>query len=131
MIQNTDSWGAKAIVQLRFDGSLQGIAELLQEVLQLKEFSFDTDQDPPHEEFASGEALGFEYWLYKSSTLEGYNFEFRVETMRRIEDLVHGKMSDISLWLAKHISIFNIECGVHNSEEQTHIEFLNGEVKRR
>lgn len=129
MNKNLDIWGVEALVLLKYNRSLIDLVEILRETLQLQDFTIDTDQDPPHEEFGMGEALGFEYWLNKSSILSGYNFEFSFQTENSSQEIVYGKMHDISLWLAKLISIYNIDCCVYNLKEEIHVEFVKGKIK--
>ncbi len=100
---NLNCNGAKGNVLIHYKGTLEELGAFLKNKLSLKDLDFETDMDPPHEIFAMGEALGFEYWLYNSNDQMGYNFRFSICTSNSEQEIFNTRMHDISQWLAKYL----------------------------
>lgn len=96
-------FGARAKVVIDYEGDLRELARYLGERLFQIEFYFDTDMDPPHDEFAMSEALGFSVWLYHLSENENFNFEFSFETNHALEEVMDDRMYDLSPWLLRFV----------------------------
>ena len=58
-------FGAKAQVNLRYDGELQALAEKLTSCLVHVPFQIENRESEPYDLIGSCEALGFEMWLEK------------------------------------------------------------------
>lgn len=111
---NSMMYGAFARIQIRYEGQLERLAAVLAEALQLKSFNIDTDEDPPHQKFASAEALGWEAWLRTSFEHPPYNFSLWMETeiVAKLPDGMH----DLSEWFAQFVTAC---CGVEASPERS------------
>jgi hypothetical protein len=97
-------FGARALVYLKYDGEIESLGKLLSRGMEIPEIYFDTGEEPPHEVFGMSEFLGFELWLNKSTSVEGFNFEIEVETFLDVKERFEYEMFDLSAWLAKEIS---------------------------
>lgn len=102
--ENTNLFGAKALVYLKYDGEMEELAKVLSDKMEIPEIYFDTDMNPPHEVFGIGGALGFQFWLHKSTEFEDFNFEVQIETSMDVRDRFDNEMFDLSPWFAKQIS---------------------------
>ena len=94
-------FGARAKVYLKFNDDMQSLAKRLSEDLLLPEFYFDTDQDEPHEEFGSCEALGFQLWLVSSDLID-FSYLLEIATEHSHEEIMNDRMHDLSPWLARN-----------------------------
>ena len=97
-------FGAAARIAIRFDGTLEQLAENLAEALNLKSFNVEPDQDPPHKLIGSAEALGWEMWLEEDLENSPHRFRLRMETEHSMKEAFDGNMHDLSPWFAKLIS---------------------------
>lgn len=95
--------GAKAKVYLNFPGELEELSVLISSKLSLPEFRVGDSEYEPFELVASCEALGFEMWLKKHSNIEGYSYEFEMETEGLLESFSEKEMCDLSFWLAGYL----------------------------
>ena len=92
----------KAIIYLKYEGSLEELGTELSEGLNLPDFWLKTDQDPPHALTALNECFGCELWLFKSSDIQ--NFQFRLD-VEGYTDISKEKIEiDVSEWLSNSIS---------------------------
>lgn len=101
---NNNSFGASALVYLKYNGEITELAKILSDKLEIPEIYLDTDMDPPHELFGMGGALGFELWLHKSTQVDGFDFEIKIETYMDVRDRFAYEMFDLSPWFAREIS---------------------------
>ena len=97
-------FGAEALVYLKFDGKLKELAIKIAAGLILQKFYMKSDPDPPHDETALGEGLGFEIWLNHSKEIEGYQYSIKIQTGMSHDEIFNDRMHDLSLWLAGYIS---------------------------
>jgi hypothetical protein len=117
-------FGARAKVYLKCDDDMQSLAKRLSEGLLLPEIYFDTDEDEPHEEFGSCEALGFEMWL-RSSDLKAFSYLFEIATEHSFKEIFEDRMHDLSPWLARFIAeICDIESYIIDQQTQEPIKFI-------
>jgi hypothetical protein len=96
-------FGAFAAVRIHFDGSLQALADKLGVALNIGGFSVNPSEYPPHNEVGSAEALGWELRLEETLTDAGA-FSLRLETEHAVEEVFHGRMHDLSPWLARFLA---------------------------
>lgn len=96
-------FGARAEVLIRFDGDIRALAEKLSGVL-ITTIDVEPAEYPPYEDIGMGETLGWDLWLEKAGSETG-NFKLRLETESSVEEIWHGRMHDLSPWLARHLSI--------------------------
>lgn len=97
-------FGAFAFVRIRFDGSLQSLANKLCVALNISSFTMEPSEYPPHDMTGSTEALGWGIWLEAAKACPG-SFDLRMETEHAVEEVFHGRMHDISPWLARFLSM--------------------------
>ena len=104
MIENSSNLnGARANVFIRYENTFEELGFFLRDKLLLQNWDIETEMDSPHENFAMGETLGFEYWLYRSNEKIGYNFRFSICTSNCEQEIFNDRMHDISQWLAKYL----------------------------
>ena len=97
-------YGAKALVLLKYDGDISSLAAQLGAGLIIPDFDVETSEYPPHELIGSCELFGLEAWLESSSDVSGFPFQFSMNTEHCDEEIMGGRMHDLSLWLARYIS---------------------------
>ena len=97
-------YGARVLVFLKYDGTLEELAKILGDKMEIPEIYFDTDMDPPHDVFAMSEFAGFELWLKTSNEVDGFNFEIEIRTTMSPGDATDSEMFDLSPWFAKEIT---------------------------
>lgn len=92
------------MIRIRFGGDLRQLAERLATGLNLGSFSIAPSEYPPHQEIGSAEVLGFEMWLQAEAD-GGDWFSFRLETEHAVQETFHGRMHDLSPWLARFVGM--------------------------
>jgi hypothetical protein len=97
-------FGAFASVRIRFDGNLRSLADKLSTALNIGSFNVEPSEYPPHNETGSTEALGYELWLEAAKDKAGA-FDLRLETEHAVEEVFHGRMHDLSPWLARFLAM--------------------------
>ena len=97
-------FGAFAAVRIRFDGNLRCLTDRLSVALNISSFNVELNEYPPHNEIGSVEALGCEIWLEVDDTDSGV-FNLRLETEDAVEEVFHGRMHDLSPWLARFLAM--------------------------
>jgi len=102
-MNNLQVFGAVASVCIRFDGSLQALADKLSAALNIGSFRVEASEHPPHTDIGSAEALGWELWLEAGNTVGEFNL--RGETEHAVEEVFHGRMHDLSPWLARFLAM--------------------------
>lgn len=98
-------YGARARVFLNFDGDIIALSKVLGKGLMLQDFTIEHDEYPPYKLIVSHEILGFEFWLRGSDDSTLHNFILQLETELCESEIVHDRMYDLSLWLARFISV--------------------------
>jgi hypothetical protein len=97
-------FGAFAFVRIRFDGNLRSLADKLSTGLNIGSFNVEPSEYPPHNEIGSAEALGLELWLEVAKSSAG-TFNLRLETEHAVEEVLQGRMHDLSPWLARFLAM--------------------------
>lgn len=97
-------YGAFASVQICFKGTLQNLADRLSAALNIRDFSVNSNEYPPYDDIGSAEALGWELWLEAVNSDIGV-FNLRLETEHAVEEAFHGRMYDLSPWLARFLAM--------------------------
>ncbi|MCG8310271.1 MAG: hypothetical protein MI975_22950 [Cytophagales bacterium] len=124
-------FGAKANVYLSFNGGIQDLAKTICKGLILPPFSFDTDEEPPHNLSGTCESLGFEIWLEESKEDSRFSYRLKVETELSIEESFNDHMHDLSAWFARYISqICGVKSGIFDMEDESFVIFINGEIQK-
>lgn len=96
-------YGMKATVRILFQGDLEQLSVLLHEKLNIPEFWFDTDEQPPHREIGFCEVFGLELEL-KNFEADSTDYILVVTTTDSFTEIAEGRMCDISQWLADYIA---------------------------
>ena len=107
-MSDQELFGASASVRIRFDGTIQALAEKLRDVFNISSFDVEPSEYPPHHEIGSAEAFGCEMWLEAVEQESGL-FELCVQTSELSMEVFHGRMHDLSPWLARYLTLM---CGV-------------------
>jgi len=102
-MEKREVFGAFASVCIRFDGSLLALAEKLSVALNIGGFRVEPSEHPPYTDIASVEVFGWELWL-EAATTNG-EFNLRGETEHAVEEVFHGRMHDLSPWLARFLAM--------------------------
>lgn len=96
----------KASVLIKYDRSLEDLAIVLENGLNIPTFWFKNDTDSPHEVTAMSECLGFELWLHCVSTNPSYPFEIVFEsTTVDLQREWTAELYDLSRWFSRFLSI--------------------------
>ena len=103
-MSDSEIFGAFASVCIRFDGDLRSLADRLSTALNIGNFNVEPSEYPPHNESDSAEALGCELCLEVATATVG-EFNLRLETEHAVEEIFHGRMHDISPWLARFLAM--------------------------
>lgn len=121
---NGEVYGAKALVFLKHDGSIDALAKKLSLGLVIPDFWVEAREEAPYDLVGSCEAFGMEAWLESSSKFEGFSYSIKMETEHSLHESLNGKMHDLSLWLARYIfSICKVETFVAGSDERKNVIF--------
>lgn len=118
--------GAFAKVFLSFDGDIIELSKVLGKGLMLQDFTIEHDEYPPHELIVSHEILGFELWLTGADGSNLYNFILQLQTELCESEVVHDKMYDLSLWLARFISVICEMPALVENEAGEVVDWRNG-----
>ncbi len=102
-MENLEVFGAYASVCIRFEGHLKALADKLSGALNITGFRVEPSEYSPHNEIGSAEALGWELWLEAGQTRGEFNL--RLETEHAVEEVFHGRMHDLSPWLARFLAM--------------------------
>jgi len=123
-------YGANAKVFIQFNQGIEELAQKLSTGLELPKIRLNYDEYPPHEMIGMCEVLGFAMWLYPSNIFENCKYEFSIETEECVKEINSKQMCDLSLWLARYISVIcKLETMVVNFENNSGIAFIKGELK--
>ena len=104
MNDNDEIYGAFACILIPFDGTTRQLATKLASALNLGAFEVQFDEYPPHDEIGSAEVLGWEVWLQSEPDDRGLCYRLRIETEHSVQEIFHGRMHDLSPWLARLVS---------------------------
>jgi hypothetical protein len=119
-------FGAYAKVYLKHTGDIKEVASKISKGLVLPNFSVEFNEYPPYDLIGSCETLGFEVWLNKVPSVNGYNFVFEMRTGISHEELFLDQMHDLSPWMARYIArICDVDTFVSDQENNT-LEFTAG-----
>lgn len=128
MIKNDslNVYGVKAVVYLAYErDQINNLSKKLSNELCTGDFRIETNQEYPYELTGMCETLGFEIWLNESDLIIDYNYELRLQTSMSINEEFYDKMYDISLWLARYISLV---CEIESYVNGANVKFKGGKV---
>ncbi|WP_157605044.1 hypothetical protein [Schlesneria paludicola] len=109
-MNSTNVYGAFVRVWIRYDGTLEQLANTLASKLQLNSFDVEPSADSPHVKVGMTEAFGWEAWLEEDAKYPPCNFILKMETEDTFAEIAQGKMHDLSPWFARFLSnSFDIE----------------------
>ena len=94
-------------IAILFNGSLEELSSKISQKLNIQNFFFKNNPEPPHTLYAMSEVLGFETSLYASTEKDGFNFLFEIETTHNSESLneMEQPVVDLSHWFAEYMKI--------------------------
>ncbi|MFY0255165.1 hypothetical protein ACDQ55_14550 [Chitinophaga sp. 30R24] len=97
-------FGAEAKVYLNYEGDIHSLAEKLNKKLHI-DITIENREDPPYDFTGMCQTLGIEIWLNSSDKEPRYAYELELRTELRIGEFMNGQMHDLSLWLARFITM--------------------------
>ncbi|PQO26550.1 hypothetical protein [Blastopirellula marina] len=97
-------FGGKACIAIRYEGTLDQLASTIEEALNLKAVTIETNEEPPHQRVASAESMGWEMWLEENSSVPPYNYRLRIETEHSLRESFEDRMFDLSPWFARLVT---------------------------
>ncbi|MEI2454253.1 MULTISPECIES: hypothetical protein [Lysobacter] len=103
MLEN-EVFGVRAAVRIYYPGDMHDLAALLADAFEIDGFSIEPEEYEPFEEVGFAEAFGFEAWLSRWPEEDGAWFGLELCTDDSIEEVLHGRMHDISGWLARFVA---------------------------
>src|SRR4051812_16743914 len=101
---DSEVYGAFASVHIRFDGKLRDLAERVGRAFNIGGLNVERSEFEPYDEIGSAEALGWEVWLQARPGESGL-FDLRLATEHATDEAFHGRMHDLSPWLARFVAM--------------------------
>lgn len=98
-------YGARATVLINYEGDIASLANILSQALQISDFSISNNEYPPHNLIGMCEGFGWECWLEKNNTQDGFQYVFKMETLDSFDEIANNRMHDLSPWLARLIGL--------------------------
>ena len=98
-------FGGFASVHIHFLGTINQLALQLALKLNIPEFEVASNEYPPYDLIASGEVLGWEIWLKSVVASDEGNFLLQIETEGAVDEILHGRMHNLSPWFARLIGV--------------------------
>lgn len=111
-------YGAFSKVFIQYEDSLQELGSIIELGLHIPKFRYENMEDEPYDLVGYSEVLGFEVELVcsqHSQTWPEYQYLISVTTTDSFQELFNDRMFDISLWMARYISL---SCQVTTMVEQ-------------
>ncbi|WP_411349028.1 hypothetical protein [Paenibacillus sp. WLX2291] len=122
-----NTYGAYAKVFIQYNGSLQELGSNIERGLDTTALRFDTTEDEPHDLVGYVESFGFEIELkkvQKQTHLSDYQYILSAFTMDSFQEIYDDRMFDISLWMARYISLVcKLTTMVEHSNKRTRQSF--------
>lgn len=103
MIDN-DISGVNASIRIFYVGTMHELAGVLAAAFNIDGFLIEQEEYDPFDEVGFAEALGFEAWLRPLSCDGEAWFSLELVTDHSIEEIINGRMYNISNWLARYVS---------------------------
>ncbi len=101
---NVEMFGAFASIRIRYAGDIRSLSERLATALNVPSLKIQASEYPPYEDLASAETLGWEVWL-ESVRDDREWFTLRIETEHAVDEVLHGRMRDLSPWFARFVAL--------------------------
>ncbi|MNJ39292.1 hypothetical protein D3C77_341610 [compost metagenome] len=101
-------YGARLKVFIHFEGTLQDLGSKIGSGLEIPALRYEEREDEPYDWVGYVEVLGFELELRSVQHSEKWpNFQYVLEAMTTdsIQEIFNDRMFDISLWMARYISL--------------------------
>ncbi len=101
-------YGAYSKVLIQYEGSLQDLGLKIEKGLDLPEMRYENMEYEPYDLVGYSEVLGFEIELRSIKDSEkwpDYQYFFEVTTTDSFQEIFNDRMFDISLWMARYISL--------------------------
>ena len=116
-------YGAKACVYLKYADDIHSLAAKLSSGLQIPGFQIEAREEAPHDLLGMSEVLGWELWLEQTDKVPTFQYSLRMETELSTAEIFHGRMHDLSPWLARYISSI---CKLESLVGGTRVVFIAG-----
>ncbi|AZK46691.1 hypothetical protein [Paenibacillus lentus] len=136
-MENIDEvFGAYAQVFIQYEGILQDLGLKIEEGLDIPSLRYENLEDEPYELVGYTEVFGFEIELCAMLDNEkwpNYQFSLKATTTDSFQEIMNNRMFDISLWLARYISLMcEVTTMAENVDKQTGQSFYynNTTLKR-
>lgn len=101
-------YGAFSKVFIHYEGSLQDLGSIIETGLNIPKFRFENMEVEPYDLVGYFEVLGFEVELRNNQDSEkwpDYQYFLSATTTDSFQELFNDRMFDISLWMARYISL--------------------------
>lgn len=128
-------YGANIQVYIKYENSLEELSQILSKELEMPPMRIENSEYGHFDLVAYLEVFGFEMQLSKleKNKHSKYQFLFEANTMGTLEEIAEGRMYDLSLWMAKMVTLnCEIETLVENEDTATgqrfHYDFSTFEV---
>lgn len=116
-------YGAQIKVYVQYEGTLQEVGYKLQKALNISTFRYEYMEDEPYDLAGYAEIFGFEIELKESKDNESwrdYQFLLEATTTDSFQEIIHGRMYDISFWMARYIALMcEVTTLVENPDKKT------------
>lgn len=95
----------KGVAYITWDKDIEELCNYLQDKLRAPDLYIDTDQDPPHDKFITGEALFFEIGVIRIDDATTHQYEVIVESQSMGKYRFPDGFHDLSPWLVEWLNI--------------------------
>ncbi|BAH42755.1 hypothetical protein BBR47_17780 [Brevibacillus brevis NBRC 100599] len=116
-------YGAYSKVFIQYEGSLQDLGSKIEKGLNIPEIRYENMEDEPYDLVGYYEVLGFEVELrsiHDSEKWPDYQYFLGVTTTDSFQEVFNDQMFDISLWMARYISLScEVTTMAENLDKQT------------
>ncbi len=112
--------GAYANVFIQYKGSLQELGSIFEKGLNISTLRFESIENEPYNVVGYAEIFGFEIELKPSDKWLDYQYVMSATTTDSFQEIYNDRMFDISLWLARYISLVGeLTTMAEDSDRQT------------
>ena len=95
----------EGVAYIKWDKDIEELCHFLQDKLRAPDLYIDTDQDPPHDPFITGEALFFEINVNQINSPTDYQYEIIISSQMMGKTWTPDGFHDVSPWLVKWLQI--------------------------
>lgn len=117
--------GAKLKVFIQYDSDLEQTGLILQKYLNISDFRYEQREEEPYDLIGYSEIFGFEIELRHVQSIDQwqeYPFVLEAFTTDSFQELFDGNMCDLSLWMARYLSLCNNVTTIAENPDTTSIQ---------